>query len=99
MWSKVIGKGLRSGSWSFTPLSQKDLSRKILLMLQTQSSPVWRAPNGTRSFLKEKQVDRHNLSVQLMSVSQDYRGNYTCSLEFGLRTLISTVQLEVLEGE
>ncbi|KAL6489504.1 hypothetical protein MHYP_G00032450 [Metynnis hypsauchen] len=100
-WSAVQDKGLRTGSWSFTPLSQTRQPKQQLL-LQLQPSIAWKKTNNSdtsnKPFLEEKELKQHDLSVKVLKVSPDVRGTYTCSLEFSAGRMLSrTLQLEVLE--
>ncbi|XP_036451033.1 CD4-1 molecule [Colossoma macropomum] len=100
-WSAVQEKGLRTGSWSFTPLNPTH-GPKEQLLLQLQPPIAWKKTNNSdtpnKPFLEERELKDRDLSVKIPKVSLDVRGTYTCSLEFSVgRTLSRTLQLEVLE--
>uniref|UniRef100_A0A3B4CQJ2 Ig-like domain-containing protein n=1 Tax=Pygocentrus nattereri TaxID=42514 RepID=A0A3B4CQJ2_PYGNA len=100
-WSDVQNKGLRTGSWSFTPLNLTHRPKQQLL-LQLQPSIAWKKTNNTgtqnKPSLEERELKQHDLSAKILKVSPDVRGTYTCSLDFSPgRTLSRTLQLEVLE--
>ncbi|KAF4088376.1 hypothetical protein AMELA_G00082290 [Ameiurus melas] len=95
-WPIVNATGVTGGSWHFTPLKTSESSLH-LLKLQLGPSPAWKFPNGTPNSLMETELKNDELSVKISKVSINDRGNYTCRLEFGSRTLSRSVQVEVLQ--
>ncbi|NP_001187155.1 CD4-1 molecule precursor [Ictalurus punctatus] len=95
-WSTVNATGVTGGSWHFTPFKSSESSLP-LLKLQLNPSPAWKFPSGTHTLLMETDLKNHELGVKISKVSINERGNYTCSLEFGSRTLSRSVQVEVLQ--
>ncbi|KAK7157547.1 hypothetical protein R3I93_008899 [Phoxinus phoxinus] len=94
-WSVLNKTGLRGGSWSFTPLSDRN---KHLSLLSLSVGPVvrWDVTKDTDSKVKGRELKDQDLSFHNLPVSENIRGQYNCSLDFKSKTLRSTVKVEVL---
>ncbi|XP_059423018.1 CD4-1 molecule [Carassius carassius] len=97
-WSILKESGLRSGSWSFTPLSGAK-STQSLLDLRLDPVVSWRIPQGANNTVKaeERKLKDQDLSIGNLPVSENVRGVYTCNLKIKTKTLSSRVKLEVLK--
>lgn len=94
-WTLLNESGLQGGEWTFTPLGSKN--QQTLLNLIVGPQMKWDVTKGAHIAVQQRTVTNKNLSIIGLPVSDNIRGEYTCTLVFKSKTLSRKVKVHVLQ--